>query len=697
MQKYLKKKTAKKILFGLIGLIALIYLMNFFNIDFGLFTIGTRDTLINSGTESFSFTCPTDATFCNIEGIMSCNVKETTEVQKVIFRYKGSNTIGLIDSYGSRPTAFVYAHSYGDGLYKKLEPYFDCGSVGSNTLFGGRTCLIMFKDGTCITQDTSSYTNSINLWSRPNSAYNYVPLSRASSTGGCMDSIKLAFLFNNQDDLSDKPQYNCKLPNEYCTGSFSDYECSGQLKFPTKAIQLTYSSANAGSKTSGQIKILPGEKVEISGGDSTQIKYQVYKTQNYCTQDFCNLEKAGYFKCVNEKPTEQFVSCNNLIGEVCDDSGITKCTLPISVKVDSVKSYSTEQNINVDVSVASKVYSSGSVTVYLKESSPKGTIKLSDTKSISFDGAKKRFTFNPIQYTGDYYVVAEVNIGKSDNLIYGDDVGETLYFSVAPEFSSELKIPYQTIAGKTNRQIVYTNYPVTFELITESGGAGISPDKVNVKITPNTQISLMSSSKGLNVYQFTPTTAGTYKIESETSWRGATRNSVTDTNVIFEDAVIYLDLTNPKEMQINLPSTFRFSVKDRANNLIDVDSIKLIVDEVSIEKDISSSVKKTSQGNYEFSYTPTKRGGYEFKISAVKSGLQDSALVKTGQIQSVEEAIKPQCSFDTDCGFFKECKSGNCQTKVTLLFTIIGIAVLFIIVVIVIISFLRRDREPVLF
>jgi len=703
---------------GIILLIAIALIsINYFG-GLNLFTITTivRDS---GNTDISPWYCPSDATYCKIKGKIFCEVQGDS-VAKVIARVDDfdfdSGWIAYINDFGNLQSFRFEEQVVMDdppGVRDNIvsqeilkDFYVDKDNSVIYVNIPSASSITVKKCGRCRTTEQGQCDSG---WIRVGIPYKEKCWVLGSqSRQNCQDCRQPnynKYVAGGNADLTPTPLRDCKS-GEVCEGEASKYSCSGDLKIEDIPKELlTCSSNNPCSDTSSYYDINPNDKVSINS-NSIDIQYQVIDEIDTCVQGDKICKNDNIYICSDN---------DYIIDEICDyGCDDSKCELPVeNIEITlrdnqgNIKTgFISEEPINIYINVISPSVSNVNVKI-LKDNQEGELIEENQNSVIS--GQTKKFEFSGIRFTGTYYIILEIDIGLTDKIIYGKELGQYESFMVSNDFDANFIAPFQTIKGETNRENIYINYPIEIHLIAKSGDSDVflDQDPVFTASIGNNQINLPSPtvSKGLYKYVFTPQVYGDLRIVGEVFYGGISKTVSVETKILPEDISVswriiadkvydlYGNLENPPSMQIGQSYDFKFETRNRGKELMDsVNTI--IVNENGVERDISSSIQPTGLGTYEFTYIPSARGGYDFIVTSSLEGFVNSQRTNTGIVQATPEPPQPDCKVDSDCGLLKTCDEGDCILSIDLILVIFGALIVLAIVLVIIFSLIKRERQP---
>lgn len=627
--------------------------------------------LIQEGTNSFSpYTCPSDVHHCDVVGRMICN--DQIGQQVVIFRNSDP-------AYGS--SSWIAIDPQGD-TEGSLEPY-QKRSHGHLSGCGSSPVLFYTKEGYPVNFKSG---NVCILMPEPDGAKLY--------REGGDDAV-----------LSRQPTAPYAPNREVYGGTQYQYSCSARVyEGGIQRETLICQSDSPCQDQTNSYFLDPGEEFSVVEETTSDIEidYEVWveiltcPTGDKICQDGSvyecdgstyNLHEVCSYGCENAKCLDAF----EITGiELKDFEGNEKTT------------FKKDEPITFWLTIITPT--SVDVTATIKKGNPIDGQVVQTLPTATHTSGRKSYQFTGIQYTGTYYVTLSIELSTGETVPYGTEAGETIPFTVSTEFDATFRLPYQTIAGETNREKLYANYPIVIELVTKSGLDDIfldSPPTINRASIGTTTITLPAPEvvDGLYTYTFTPSLTGNFDMQATATYGGLPKQVSVEAQIIPENVQISwnkiasedYDSARVYSMEVGKPYDFEFETRNLGGDLIDSGN-ELVVYEVTKDVSRSNLISKKSTGRYEFAYTPMEVGGYEFKITSSGASIESSTLT-SGQIQASTEPPAPGCVQDDECGFLEKCIDGKCGLKLDLLVVAIGAIFLLFIISVLTGKFLK-GRKP---
>ena len=658
----MKKKQNKNIVMIILVILVGIYLINYFGVfeKDSLFTI--VDTPIEEGTKiNEDYFCPSNAHHCVVRGVIECN-NPSGEVPNIIFRTNANsandyNDVGTWIAINGIPSSQTFIET------SNLKSYCRSSSISTSNFINRLTPhlnRIGVRNGHIFIETEGSWRK-------------YLECSSA--------------------DLSSMPKEPYTSNNQELTeGSSNPYYCEGLFKIGGLLVDSPiYSSNSAGSISTLLVTdVKPNDQVQLSGGDINYIEYKALERTETCPEGDLTCIDGNKYVCHDN---------NYDVFEICDfGCSNDKCSSPfeavdIQIKDDNgiVKSaFTPEEDINIYVNVISDLDVS-SINVKIVEETPTGNV---------FDEilqTTEKYEFGKIEFTGDYYVILEINAGLNDPIIYGRTSLEQNKIEIANNINAELGNPSQNLGGIDISLAGYTGYPLRVKYrITDVGGnplpIGLVTPNVYYTINNGNQntISPKTSEVGLLTYEIIPTLPGDYKFYGTITKGSFVTPLDTSSMDISMDELSIEWVQKPMFVEKGTSATYSFTTKNKNGDLIEstnsIEVRKLGV----IDKTITPT---GSLGEYSFTNNFDTRGDYSLIISSSAVGLSSPQPVSSGTI-NVGDKPAPKCSETNPCGFLQECVDGTCETNIGMISLIFISITIIIVIIVILISFIKKKNKP---
>lgn len=725
---------------------------------------------------SSSYTC--DAQHCTAQGVTDCQISGTQP--KVIFRTNVLNNNWDTNSGTDGKKAWV-GYDTGNGFLTSFT-YINTQVLKSNnfgltsfSLIGGSG--LFFNSGSVYITKHEPVPNGLPPDNQIKNCARQFQGGGCSCGGSCMeqyvsscpsasggtyyqdcgyrDSMQdgekfYKFITSTDADTTNSPKepyhsQNCGgvIPcQEQISGSSSTFNCPNTFEIYDDNNQLVYSEPinyqgeSAGIKQS-QIKydyMSPGWLAKITGTGYINIgTSEDRESCNAGNKAKCNLDKTGYYSCVNmngtyylDKSVLNYCALDN--GEVCDDS-IGNCTFPLTTTIQLVDSFGNSKegfSPSEQIQIKSKITASASSQI--KSANVNFIIyKYGDsTPFANYDKGVYSFT-NPSSvytsinnpgnaYLGQqfYLVVAITYNGKTVYL--GNDNLKPYSFRIAPSLSCNAGF-MSNINGQT-RTTLYKGYPVDLNIYTSESGLASAVDSLNINLNLDVGTGIIpiilnnanlkssgitSSSTYSYVYEFTPNVSGTLDPQISVQKSSVTQECSIDSARINE-LTVSPSFTNIakytyKCVQQNSPIDLTIEVKDSLGNFVDAPNLalKVVFSNTTLQQDISSILQRTEEGKYHFTYNFPQIGSTYFQISS-----QFFDKINTGALDVLSTCVIPDCVQNSDCeskGSDYVCRNNTCilnDGPNWLLYIGIGAGILIgVVILLTVIKVLRKPKQQV--
>lgn len=695
-------KRNKHIALIVIGIAIALIILNHF-VPFVQLPLAVSLPIIPFGSTSASpFQCPSDVSFCKVQGTCVCNIPQTTG--KVIFR----------------TNAFSYSDYASSGVWISLY------------------CIPTYVGGKNICSDVGSLmgycpssSNPVNIIGDPfyttptgNGMYVYTGGSSGTQLYVQVSSTTMKqYTSCTMADTTSTPLTAYSPDRERISGNQNAY--SGTAIFTVKDSSnlvkispspMVYSSAYAGNVSTSQYDINPGDSAFISGCDSSFITYGTYETATACSLPQCNADKTGYFNCTNGKLESQVNYCDVDNGFVCDAG---QCAFPLSRDIKLVDSAG---NVKEGFSPSESIYLVSKITSTSPQMTganvkflvyPYGSSSPLDTYEISNYDFTKPFSIstqitNPGNaYLGQQFYVV-VSVTYNGRTIYFGKENQEYSFRIAPSLSCNAQFSSDIESG--TQFTLYQNLPATLNIYVSESGQALPVDSISIlNLNLNTGSSIIpitltkksegAGQQGTYVYSFgfIPTQTGMLDAQIQVEKSQVTQDCVVSSRRVNPITVtpVFVDLDKyiSSCASSGTPITLHVETKDNLGHFLDTEPIlKVVKFNSTIQEDITGSLQRTDEGRYTLIYTPVSN--FYFQISSSLF-----ASTNTGSVEVLDNCNPVECSSDGDCisrGSDYVCENSHCIEKGGtnwLLYLGIGVGILAFIIVIILILKSKKSKQ----
>lgn len=678
----------------------------FFLYQLGVFTgsqsLSIIPNVLDEGETTLPYTCPNEADYCKVKGIMECNIIQQGE-SRVLARASDSQ-------YGENGH-WVVVDATPEDAFTQLDAWYEDTSTSRSGFANGRNIIrLPFSHWGFISE--SGVTRDRGLFIFESSQYQGPDMPSIPSSGN-IDYLRYRKDAGSGAVTTPTAQHECPGWHsiEACSGFFDAYSCSGDFTVRSSGGNLIYSedllyisNEVPGKDETGFITIQSNERAEINGGDYAFLFYQAIEEIQGCLKNVCEGD-AGYRQCVNGVPAD-FIACDTLVGYQCFAGACIPPFQEIGVTLrddqgNEQDGFTPEENINVFVRIISE-FPSLNVNVELREGSVNGAVSQEKTLTLS-SGELKKFAFDELDVIGTYFVVLDIDAGLSENIVYGKVASEHNSFRVSNPVSLSMPLPYSPLTGTA----LYTNSPIYLDL--RARDATDNPIEIsgydldvyfNNVIIPDNGYLVPLPEPGLYrfVYQFS--NPGLLRVNARIEKFGIWSNEVSFESET-KNPLILTTITNLGVLRI-IPlssQTIKFETRNSFNELIDTANVVKIVPPGAStgfgDIDISSDIVRVGLGSYKVVYNFDEVGGYAINIESSAEGYPIGDSPKSGTITVQRGAIQDECSSTLDCGVGEICSSGKCvqEEQPIWLYILIGVGVVFIIILIIVIVNLSKKKK----
>jgi len=718
MTKRLSKKQRKNIIYGGIGLGAILILVIGFFLMGGstgfILLWGSLSQTQLTGADSCYVTdsgSTTTAKVCSGECTMSaqlnCNTITETNL-RVVFRtnaqYGKYNQNGVWIAFDRNGDGALESYTWGEarlisydgweGNYKTVKKYDafdpivtfpkDGIHVGYDTV---NKVVYVWKDGE--TQQIAD-TCCRQMCEGPSG-----PRCCAGAGYTCYKSLYTYYVYKISDDgvTSIYPTDPYKSNNQEMTeGDVNTYKCDVPVYINNvEKERLSYSDKVPGIRTSSTYSLTTGQEFKFDG----KIFYTMKDTSRACSVDVCNPEKTGVISCKTDSNGCKVKSstvelCSG--GAKCFDSPTgASCESPISTTVvfladngEQTTGFASGQNIHTQVSVSSSKISSATGT-YVIVDSDGNAVSPVQNKILDFSKPNNfKLDFSPISTNGEYYLKVTYTYSGQESST------KKFRFNIANQLYVNIKT--SSIGSK-----LQVGSPITIEIRTSSDEEG----RVAVAATTTPTATATINGKAVSVSDCKQETTGIYTCVTTVNEAGTlsikaraerfgyiaekTISVGVDTAEIF---IEFLNIDNYKRgVDINSNNIIEFTTKNLAQQLL------ATTNEVEIIRPgqaIGSGTKLTpsgSNGNYKFTFSPTsEEGGWTIYVRSEAPGYDKKETLP--QIINVAPGnIPTECASDDECSSGQLCINGSCSDPtpnyLKYILIVIGIIVVVIIIILV--------------
>lgn len=694
------KKQDRKVLFFIIVL------------AIALFFIFKEDILplatipIESGNSPSPYPCPSgDGITCQVRGVITCDIPKGED--RIVYR---TNTLSLED-YNTRPGKWISINGIISGTNfvttSDLHVYCVTDSVVGNI---GNEITPPTGKSWIYNPILRSYTGS--------SGVSYLIVKTKAGTNdvyrgytNCDSDGRLsATELQEAKQLSPHSSY---AGREVKSGNTVTYSCSGDFKTTDvngntlNTEKLSYSSDTiSGTKKTAQYTINPNYKAYITGGDSSNIEYNVIQTYSDCVTDQC-VSSDTFRRCINRRPSTQLDSCNPGLMCALNVTGGAICVSPINTTGKILQGFTAGQEIIFEYSVQSSSVSYINADFKLIDKRDRNSIINSQYKTLSAPSTNK-ISFPGQSFIGDYAIIVEKTISGTKTL------DPEYSFTIGSPLTLTMTLPYSDLTA--NKILVgsqfYVDVKVTdnavdvVELSTINAKATLTDSSNNVinYVVPQPVITNTVNGQVARFY-FNIDKVGRFSFEATANKFNVISNTEIR-SVEIRQPSIDIKFTNTVFLQNSQPGLLKvlFETKDPFGDYINTNpTVKIRPEQAgtgSADIDVTSQTKLTDTskpGRYEFSYD-FKEGIYVIEIKTNVEGYNIQTTKTSPSFDVNPSKIEIECEDSTQCKIGQICVSNKCVSEEPpgILPYIIGVGIIILIVMIIFIIKVFKKRESLM-